>query len=856
MIAPDADRTAAGERQAPRIAALAGATRLFVAGAAVVELRVLSLDKRQFGTLAGYFNAEHTDALVAAVVAADKLPGANTYVTLNPANPALTARAAHRLKRHARETTSDGDVTGRRWIYVDLDAVRPSGIASTNAEHAAALARAEGVAALLVDSGVPTGSIIRSDSGNGAGLLVRVDLPNDADALALVTRLLKALDLRFSDEAVKIDTGVGNAARIVRFPGTMNRKGDSTAERPHRRSALLHVPEDVVVCPRDVLERIADLAPADESGRARASSGDGFDLGAWLVDHSLEVRRTKAWQGGTVHELAECPFDNAHVGGSAFAGVHPSGAVYFRCFHNGCLGKDWRELRALLEPDRPRGRASAPREKRERGPSLAAQLPHAINATEEILRGLAALSRLAYDRRRRAAAEQLGVRLGVLDAEVAGRRGEPDAGEAADADLLRSWAVDPWPAPVTTVDLLDELTDTYRRHVVLPAHGAEAMALWALHAWCHDAATISPLLATISPEKRCGKTTALLLLRYTTPRPLAAANVTTAVLFRAVERWRPTLLLDEADTYLDGADDLRGIINSGHIRAMAQTIRCVGEDNEPQTFSTWTPKALALIQHGRGLHETLRDRAIILPMRRRLASERIERLRGDMDAAFCALRRRAARWAADSIEQLRGADPALPAGLGDRARDNWRLLIQIADLAAGDWPPRARAAAIALSGDEVDADSVRVLLLADLADLLDGAGGRIASQTLAERLASREERPWPEWRHGRPISARQIATLLRPLGIAPRTIRQADGTTAKGYLTEDPALHDALARYTPLRSVTASQPAPDAAQSGFSIRNSFSGVTDRKTREPAPDGACDGVTDGKGGYQGRELWDL
>lgn len=464
----------------------------------------------------------------------------------------------------------------------------------------------------------------------------------------------------------------------------------------------------------------------------------------------------------------------------------------------------------------------------------------------ELIAELAALPRLEYDRRREQMAERLGVRVSALDAEVAAKRAETSGGDDADAGLIGSWAVEPWPAPIAGAELLDELAETYCRYIVLPPHGGETLALWTLFAWSHDAASISPLLVFGSPEKRCGKTTGLLALRYTSPRPLPAANVTAAVLFRAIERWHPTLIIDEVDTFLGEDDELRGIINSGHVRRLAQTIRCVGDEHEPQVFSTWAPKALALI--GR-LHDTLHDRSIVLSMRRRLPSERVERLRGDADEAFRDLRRHAARWAEDSTEELRGADPALPDGLADRAADNWRPLVAIADLAGGDWPARARTAALALSSEgATDTDSARTLLLGDVADLLAESGGRITSATLAERLATMEEKPWPEWRRGRPITPRQVAALLRPFGVAPRPIR-VGGEPAKGYVLAD--LADPLARYLPPRpSVTRLQPAPDAAESNFSVGYAPEPVTDGKPREPVPSANCNRVTDEKGVHGG------
>src|SRR5690606_21805116 len=139
-----------------------------------------------------------------------------------------------------------------------------------------------------------------------------------------------------------------------------------------------------------------------------------------------------------------------------------------------------------------------------------------------------------------------------------------------------------------------------------------------------------------------------------------------------------------------------------------------------------------------------------IEMRRRLPSEHVERLRADQADAFLDLRRQAVRWGEDSIPELRHADPEMPEGLNDRAADNWRFLVAIADLAGGEWPARARETAMALSGDSAtDTDSVRTMLLADAADLIEAANGRLASTTLGEQLGDMEERPWPEWNRGR-----------------------------------------------------------------------------------------------------------
>ena len=316
--------------------------------------------------------------------------------------------------------------------------------------------------------------------------------------------------------------------------------------------------------------------------------------------------------------------------------------------------------------------------------------------TEAQLDELAALSLIEYDRRRVGAAKALGaVRVGTLDAEVAKRRPEGAADKDPDGDALFA-ELELWPHEVNGEELLDLLVEVFGRYAILPAEAAPILALWVAHAHAHDAASISPILAIQSPEKRCGKTTVLTLVQALTPRALPTSNITSAALFRAVERWGPTLLLDEADTFLRENEELRGVLNSGHYRLSAYVIRTVGDDHTPSTFRTWAPKAIALID---ALSDTLADRSITVPLRRKRPDEQIERMRLDRMDEFKPLCRQAARWAVDNLDVLRAADPDVPAELHDRAADNWRSMIAIADQAGGHWPDTARRVARAVAAD-------------------------------------------------------------------------------------------------------------------------------------------------------------
>jgi hypothetical protein len=159
------------------------------------------------------------------------------YVTLNPVNRALLARASNRVRIIGRNDalTGDADITKRRWLPIDLDPVRPSGISSSDQEHSIAIERAFQIRDALRQEGWP--NPIPGDSGNGAHLLYSVDLPTNGNEF--VKRCLQALAHRFDDDRVKIDQKVFNPARIWKLYGTVNRKGDNVADRPHRLARIL-----------------------------------------------------------------------------------------------------------------------------------------------------------------------------------------------------------------------------------------------------------------------------------------------------------------------------------------------------------------------------------------------------------------------------------------------------------------------------------------------------------------------------------------------------------------------------------------------------------------------------------------
>lgn len=350
-------------------------------------------------------------------------------------------------------------------------------------------------------------------------------------------------------------------------------------------------------------------------------------------------------------------------------------------------------------------------------------------------------------------------------------------------------SVEPYPTAVDGARLLDDLVARLKRHSILPPHGAEAAALWLLFAWAFDAWTIAPLLQISAPERASGKSRLLEVIGALVPKPLATGSISAAAMFRVIEAHRPSLLVDEVDTFLKENRELVGVLNNGYLKTQAFVVRCHGDDHEVKTFRVWSPKVLCGIGE---LPDTLASRCISIQMKRKRANEKVERLRADRLGWAASLKSRCARWAADHIECLRDADPALPDELDDRAQDNWRPLVAIADLVGEAWPQMARAAAVAISAPQATGKATRgVQLLRDIRLAFDQEQFAIlAPEKLAAALRKLPDGAWASLGVGAGLNTQQIAKMLAPYGIQSR--RNHDG---RFYDRRD--FEDAWARYCP-----------------------------------------------------------
>jgi hypothetical protein len=409
--------------------------------------------------------------------------------------------------------------------------------------------------------------------------------------------------------------------------------------------------------------------------------------------------------------------------------------------------------------------------------------------------------------------------LGHQDVRYITWPGQPPKADAADftgtdgeLSVLVATAV-PFDSP-PTVDLaalLDAVTETLARYVVLTAAQRDAIALWIAHTHAFGAADSTPYLAIYSPDKRCGKTRLLEVLEGLVAQPWLTGRVSAAALVRKIDAGCPTLLLDESDAAFNGdrdyAEVLRGVLNSGHRRGGCVSV-CVGQNSNfvVKDFSAFSPKAIAGIGK---LPDTVADRSIPITMRRKGKNEPVERFRYRMVQTVTAvLRAQFETWALAATPRLTVSEPILPPELNDRAGDGWEPLLAIADAAGGSWPLRARTAALELSaGIEVEDESYGVRMLSDIRDVFAEFGDGeyiVASTTLVGLLKGIGEAPWSTWSRGRGLDESSLAKLLRPYDIRPTKKRDSNSTTVRGYETAD--FEDAWERYLAPRPPCSGEP--------------------------------------------------
>lgn len=399
--------------------------------------------------------------------------------------------------------------------------------------------------------------------------------------------------------------------------------------------------------------------------------------------------------------------------------------------------------------------------------------------------------------------------------EAAQWAGQPLSRSKPRAEAPASTAkAEPTKAPVTPrplSELLDAAEGFLRKYVVFQyPEQALVCALWAIFTWVAEAFDFTPYLHVFSAEKRSGKSRLLDVLELLVKAPWRDSGATEAVLFRKIERDKPTLLSDEIDTVFhakanDGMQNIRRMFNLGFTRGN-KVSRCVGQNTnyEIQEFDPFCPKVLCGI--GRCLPDTVADRALPIELVRQSSDEKAERFRvREARELVAGIRAELQTWAGpDLIDTLKAARPQMPTEIRDRQEEICEPLIAIADLAGGKWAESARAALVKLCANEEDA-SIGVKLLAAIKSVFDKADADKlpTKDILGALVATEDDAPWALWwadalNYGKiQVAASKLAKLLKKYGINRQTIRLGD-ETQKGYVRADFA--EAWKRYLPSSS--------------------------------------------------------
>jgi len=409
---------------------------------------------------------------------------------------------------------------------------------------------------------------------------------------------------------------------------------------------------------------------------------------------------------------------------------------------------------------------------------------------EETMTRLAAMPRMEYGRIRVETAKRMGVTTKTLDDAVKALHKERNAASTLPF-VVHEAAFD----PVDPNVLFTEISRAIRSHIVLEPEQADAATLWLVQTHMTDDADVSPLLLINAPERACAKTLLQQLLGLLARNALFASNASMSALFRSIDKWEATLMIDEADTFFRDNSELHGMVNAGYKKGgFVLRSEAAGDSYEPKMFPVYGAKSIAGISLEKHLPDATMSRAIVINMRRKMVHEKVERMRNLDKELFERLGSQIVRFAQDYQNRVRAARPQLPEELSDRAQDNWEPLLAIAACAGDEWLKRAIDAALKLSAASDEKTSTSNDLLADIKTVLF-AWDRptIRTQELIDKLNADADMGWNSYNRGKPLTPKNLAKLLEPYGIRPKTVRQKDGTTPKGYERAD--FWDAFERY-------------------------------------------------------------
>lgn len=281
----------------------------------------------------------------------------NIFITLNPIDMSCYSRKQHdHFIENVTPTTKDNEITALNWLLIDLDPKRISGVSSSDAELTLAKEKSNTIRSFMSERGFK--EPIRAMSGNGIHLVYRFNVKNTEENVAVFENALKVLSDKFSDDSVEVDTTVFNPARICKLWGTIAQKGATTPERPHRKAYIepstpFSIPVNDFTLLRALAAEIDENKPSETAySTTKENTKEKFDLQQFISEHNIPVKSIERAANGSVKYILEhCLFDESHKGKDAAIFQKSDGSLGYKCFHNSCSGKHWKDIRLLFEPD-------------------------------------------------------------------------------------------------------------------------------------------------------------------------------------------------------------------------------------------------------------------------------------------------------------------------------------------------------------------------------------------------------------------------------------------------------------------------------------------------------------------------
>lgn len=340
--------------------------------------------------------------------------------------------------------------------------------------------------------------------------------------------------------------------------------------------------------------------------------------------------------------------------------------------------------------------------------------------------------------------------------------------------------IEPYHEPVTHDEIYTALYSLVHEHMAIDEPLKVAFVLWVIFTYLTDISDIAPIAWITAPERQCGKSTLLGLFERVVNKPMAFNNITQAVLYRVMEQFKPTLLIDEIDTSIKDKKELLGIVNAGYSRHASNVPR-MNQDKGGivEKFDVFGAKVFSGIGEMKG---TFASRAIRFELRRKTNSDKVKRFnkRTLPHETTNEIQSKVKRWAVDNRQAVQAVETPL-LQINDRDFDNWEILLQIATV-LGVYDKALQACLIICN--RKDEPSLNEMLLSDIREVFTTE--RIKSVDLLARLNADDEKCWSTFKNGSPMDIYQLATKLRKFGITSKGMRVAgEQGTVKGYEKAD-----------------------------------------------------------------------